>query len=118
MHRNIKPYTCCGEHTCSVILCHVFSKCAPLEDQSSGVMMCVQWINLWGPMHVQWNNPMGHVQRTNPIYGNMLLVQKTNPIGHVQRTNPTGKCMMYVQRTNPMGDMMHVQRTNLMGQCM
>ena len=32
----------------------------PLEDQSYGVMMCVQRINLW-------TNPTGHVQRTNPM---------------------------------------------------
>ena len=44
MHRNLKPYACCGEQ--SVILCHVFGK--RLEDQYYGVVMCVQWIYLWG----------------------------------------------------------------------
>ena len=34
--------------------------CIPLEYQSYGVMMCVKRIN-------QWTNPMGHVQRTNPM---------------------------------------------------
>ena len=34
--------------------------CVPLENQSHGVMMCVQWINVW-------TNPMGLVQRTNPM---------------------------------------------------
>ena len=37
--------------------------CVPLEYQSYGVMMCVN----------QWTNPMGHVQRTNPMgTGGML----------------------------------------------
>ena len=43
MLRNLKTYACCSEH--SVVLCHVFSKCAPLEYQSYRVVVCTQQIN-------------------------------------------------------------------------
>ena len=45
----------------------VYIVCVPLEYQSYGVvMMRVKRIN-------QWTNPMGHVQRTNPMgTGGML----------------------------------------------
>ena len=48
----------------SVILCLIYNSvcigCVPLEYQSYGIMMCVKRIN-------EWTNPMGHVQRTNPM---------------------------------------------------
>ena len=52
----------------SVILCHVDTTVcwarvhcmSTLEYQSYGVMMGVKRIN-------EWTNPMGHVQRTNPM---------------------------------------------------
>ena len=46
MHRNLKPYASCGEY--SVILCHVFSKCTPLEMGPR----CVYNESINGTVHV------------------------------------------------------------------
>ena len=67
MHRNVKPYAFVM-NTCSLIVSHVdttvcwavYNACVTSEYQSYGVMMHVKQIN-------QWANPMGHVQRTNPM---------------------------------------------------
>ena len=85
VHRNLKPYACCGEH--SVIFAmwiqcvgQVYIVCAPLEDQFYMGSLCV-----------------ATDQSMDQSYGSCAKDQSYGDtmqnLIHVQRTNPMGQCM-------------------------